>query len=167
MLAHCSASPCRIPKLAQRGHPLSAQAGPPQGALQPFYFLIPRPLSPPRLPLFAVCPSSSSTQPRQQQSRALHFDSQTRSPQAPGRHRTSPPLISRCSFHITLRSSPQLSTMANPSTPVKVPPSAANYTAATLDPDLRSQINSTLIKEGHVTRQVCPGLVFSTPPLCC
>ncbi|KAK4456886.1 hypothetical protein QBC42DRAFT_280341 [Cladorrhinum samala] len=40
----------------------------------------------------------------------------------------------------------------NPSTPVKVPPSAANYTAATLDQDLRSQINSLLIKEGHVTK---------------
>ncbi|KAJ4304303.1 hypothetical protein N0V88_001916 [Collariella sp. IMI 366227] len=42
-------------------------------------------------------------------------------------------------------------TSQNPSTPVKVPSSAANYTAATLDPDLRSQINSILIKEGHVT----------------
>jgi hypothetical protein len=42
----------------------------------------------------------------------------------------------------------------NPSTPVKVPSSAANYTAATLDPDLRSQINSTLIKEGLVTKYV-------------
>ncbi|KAG7290669.1 hypothetical protein NEMBOFW57_000672 [Staphylotrichum longicolle] len=40
----------------------------------------------------------------------------------------------------------------NPSTPVKVPSSAANHTAATLDPDLRSQINSILIKEGHVTK---------------
>ncbi|KAK4234414.1 hypothetical protein C8A03DRAFT_37814 [Achaetomium macrosporum] len=40
----------------------------------------------------------------------------------------------------------------NPTTPVKVPSSAANYTAATLDPDLRSQINSILIKEGHVTK---------------
>ncbi|SPQ22556.1 3bdd3172-8828-4099-8408-f3d14d6c6f64 [Thermothielavioides terrestris] len=40
----------------------------------------------------------------------------------------------------------------NPATPVKVPSAAANYTAATLDPDLRSQINSLLIKEGHVTK---------------
>ncbi|KAK3333964.1 hypothetical protein B0T19DRAFT_142413 [Cercophora scortea] len=39
-----------------------------------------------------------------------------------------------------------------PSTPVKVPPSAANYTPATLDPELRSQINSLLIKEGHVVK---------------
>ncbi|KAK3313461.1 hypothetical protein B0H66DRAFT_643004 [Apodospora peruviana] len=40
----------------------------------------------------------------------------------------------------------------NPSTPVKVPPSAANYTAATQDPDLRSQINALLIKDGHVNK---------------
>ncbi|KAM7194990.1 hypothetical protein V8F20_007716 [Naviculisporaceae sp. PSN 640] len=38
----------------------------------------------------------------------------------------------------------------NPATPVKVPPSAANYTPATLDSDLRSQINATLLKEGHI-----------------
>ena len=43
-------------------------------------------------------------------------------------------------------------TSQNPSTPVKVPSSAANYTAATLDPDLRSQINTLLIKDGHVTK---------------
>ncbi|KAK3987943.1 hypothetical protein QBC44DRAFT_244818 [Cladorrhinum sp. PSN332] len=40
----------------------------------------------------------------------------------------------------------------NPSTPVKVPSSAANYTAATLDQELRSQLNAVLIKEGHVTK---------------
>ncbi|KAI8662608.1 hypothetical protein LRP88_06821 [Fusarium phalaenopsidis] len=39
-----------------------------------------------------------------------------------------------------------------PSTPVKVPSSAANYTAATLDPDLRSQINSVLLHDGHVPK---------------
>ncbi|KAF4824925.1 hypothetical protein CGCSCA5_v000918 [Colletotrichum siamense] len=38
------------------------------------------------------------------------------------------------------------------STPVKVPPSAANHSAATLDPELRSQINTLLLKEGHVTK---------------
>jgi hypothetical protein len=43
-------------------------------------------------------------------------------------------------------------TSQKPSTPVKVPSSAANYTAATLDPDLRSQINSILLKEGHVSK---------------
>ncbi|KAI5459903.1 hypothetical protein BGZ63DRAFT_405848 [Mariannaea sp. PMI_226] len=37
-----------------------------------------------------------------------------------------------------------------PSTPVKVPSSAANYTSATLDPDLRSQINTVLLRDGHV-----------------
>lgn len=43
-----------------------------------------------------------------------------------------------------------------PSTPVKVPSSAANYTAATLDPDLRSQINSVLLHDGHVPEYVAP-----------
>ncbi|KAK4639153.1 hypothetical protein QC761_705600 [Podospora bellae-mahoneyi] len=40
----------------------------------------------------------------------------------------------------------------NPSTPVKIPPSAAGYTPATLDPELRSSINGILIKEGHVAK---------------
>jgi len=40
----------------------------------------------------------------------------------------------------------------NPTTPVKVPASAASYTAATLDPDLRSQINLLLLKEGLVNK---------------
>jgi len=39
-----------------------------------------------------------------------------------------------------------------PSTPVKVPSSAANYTPATLDPDLRSQINTLLIRDGHINK---------------
>ena len=39
-----------------------------------------------------------------------------------------------------------------PATPVKVPPSAASYTAATLDPDLRSNINARLILDGHVAK---------------
>lgn len=39
-----------------------------------------------------------------------------------------------------------------PSTPVKVPSAAASYTPATLDPDLRSQINMVLIRDGHVSR---------------
>ncbi|KAK0646522.1 hypothetical protein B0T16DRAFT_329462 [Cercophora newfieldiana] len=43
-------------------------------------------------------------------------------------------------------------TSQNPATPVKVPPSAANYTNATLDPDLRSHINHALMKEGLVTK---------------
>lgn len=43
-------------------------------------------------------------------------------------------------------------TNGNPSTPVKVPPSATSYTPATLDPDLRSQINTLLIRDGHVAK---------------
>ncbi|KAI1247242.1 hypothetical protein MGN70_011129 [Eutypa lata] len=39
-----------------------------------------------------------------------------------------------------------------PSTPVKVPTSAATYTPATLDPDLRSQINAVLLREGYITK---------------
>ncbi|KYK61426.1 hypothetical protein DCS_02568 [Drechmeria coniospora] len=39
-----------------------------------------------------------------------------------------------------------------PSTPVKVPSSAANHTPATLDPDLRSQINTVLLRDGHVAK---------------
>lgn len=38
------------------------------------------------------------------------------------------------------------------SMPVKVPSSAASYTPATLDPDLRSQINTLLIKDGHINK---------------
>ncbi|KAL2752628.1 hypothetical protein ACRALDRAFT_1083304 [Sodiomyces alcalophilus JCM 7366] len=42
---------------------------------------------------------------------------------------------------------------SNPSsTPVKVSPAAADYSPATLDPDLRSQINAVLLKEGHIQR---------------
>ncbi|KAG6016028.1 hypothetical protein E4U43_004341 [Claviceps pusilla] len=39
-----------------------------------------------------------------------------------------------------------------PSTPVKVPSAAVNNTPATLDPDLRSQINSLLLRDGHVAK---------------
>ncbi|KAG6001328.1 hypothetical protein E4U21_004496 [Claviceps maximensis] len=39
-----------------------------------------------------------------------------------------------------------------PLTPVKVPSAAANNTPATLDPDLRSQINSLLLRDGHVAK---------------
>ncbi|KAL1880499.1 hypothetical protein VTK73DRAFT_5886 [Phialemonium thermophilum] len=37
-------------------------------------------------------------------------------------------------------------------TPVKVPSSVASYTPATLDADIRSQINTLLIRDGHVTK---------------
>ncbi|CEJ93641.1 hypothetical protein VHEMI09217 [[Torrubiella] hemipterigena] len=39
-----------------------------------------------------------------------------------------------------------------PSTPVKVPASATTYSPATLDPDLRSQINTILLRDGHVSK---------------
>lgn len=39
-----------------------------------------------------------------------------------------------------------------PATPVKVPSAVANNTPATLDPDLRSQINTVLLRDGHVTK---------------
>ncbi|KAI0405328.1 hypothetical protein F4802DRAFT_597164 [Xylaria palmicola] len=39
-----------------------------------------------------------------------------------------------------------------PAAPAKVPAAAATYTAATQDPDLRSQINSLLIREGHAAK---------------
>lgn len=41
-------------------------------------------------------------------------------------------------------------------TPVKVPSSAASYTPATQDPDLRSQINVLLLREGHIAKYVAP-----------
>ncbi|KAI0104112.1 hypothetical protein GGR51DRAFT_231666 [Nemania sp. FL0031] len=39
-----------------------------------------------------------------------------------------------------------------PSTPAKVPASAASYTPATQDADLRSQINTLLLREGHAAK---------------
>jgi hypothetical protein len=52
-----------------------------------------------------------------------------------------------------------------PSTPVKVPSSAANYSPATLDPDLRSQINTILLRDGHVPKyaplSLCLSFFFS------
>ncbi|RDA93628.1 hypothetical protein CP533_6187 [Ophiocordyceps camponoti-saundersi (nom. inval.)] len=41
---------------------------------------------------------------------------------------------------------------STPSTPVKVSSAAANYSAAMLEPDLRSQINDALLRDGHITR---------------
>ncbi|KLU89079.1 hypothetical protein MAPG_08056 [Magnaporthiopsis poae ATCC 64411] len=40
--------------------------------------------------------------------------------------------------------------MSNPT--AKVPSAASTYTPATLDPDLRSQINTLLLKDDHVTK---------------
>ncbi|GAO14124.1 uncharacterized protein UV8b_06522 [Ustilaginoidea virens] len=42
--------------------------------------------------------------------------------------------------------------MSQPSPPLKVPSSAASNTPATLDPDLRSQINTLLLRDGHVSK---------------
>ncbi|KAH9906249.1 hypothetical protein F4778DRAFT_725105 [Xylariomycetidae sp. FL2044] len=43
--------------------------------------------------------------------------------------------------------------MSHPSsTPANVPVSAASYTPATLDPELRSQINVLLLQDGHITK---------------
>ncbi|KAI9649410.1 hypothetical protein NHQ30_001986 [Ciborinia camelliae] len=41
---------------------------------------------------------------------------------------------------------------SEPTTPVRVSKSAANYTSTTQDPDLRSQINAILLKDGHVSK---------------
>ncbi|KAI6779029.1 uncharacterized protein J7T54_004525 [Emericellopsis cladophorae] len=41
---------------------------------------------------------------------------------------------------------------SNPSTPVKVPSSAASYSNGVLDPDMRSQINTILLSDGHATK---------------
>ncbi|CAD6444018.1 2f6267fa-96f7-4c7e-acfd-4fa60b3dab5e [Sclerotinia trifoliorum] len=41
---------------------------------------------------------------------------------------------------------------SEPTTPVRVSKSAANYTPTTQDADLRSQINSLLLKDGHVAK---------------
>ena len=41
---------------------------------------------------------------------------------------------------------------SEPTTPVRVPKAAGTYTPSTQDPELRSEINSILIKEGHVSK---------------
>jgi hypothetical protein len=44
-------------------------------------------------------------------------------------------------------------TMASePTTPVKVPKAASTYTPTTQDPDLRSQINTVLLRDGHISK---------------
>lgn len=40
----------------------------------------------------------------------------------------------------------------SPSPSVKIPTGAANYTQATIDPELRSTLNGLLLQEGHVRR---------------
>ncbi|KAH8672689.1 hypothetical protein BGZ60DRAFT_373805 [Tricladium varicosporioides] len=41
---------------------------------------------------------------------------------------------------------------SEPTTPVRVPKAAATYTPSTQDPDLRSQINTVLLRDGHISK---------------
>jgi len=41
---------------------------------------------------------------------------------------------------------------AEPTTPIRVPKAAATYTPSTQDPDLRHQINTILLKDGHISK---------------
>ncbi|KAH7419134.1 hypothetical protein BKA64DRAFT_699170 [Cadophora sp. MPI-SDFR-AT-0126] len=41
---------------------------------------------------------------------------------------------------------------SEPTTPVRVPKAASTYTPTTQDADLRSQINSVLLRDGHITK---------------
>ncbi|CZS97241.1 hypothetical protein WAI453_008505 [Rhynchosporium graminicola] len=42
--------------------------------------------------------------------------------------------------------------VSEPTTPVRVPKAASSYTPTTQDADLRSQINSVLLRDGHITK---------------
>ncbi|TVY37409.1 hypothetical protein LOCC1_G006382 [Lachnellula occidentalis] len=41
---------------------------------------------------------------------------------------------------------------AEPTTPIRVPKAASTYTPSTQDPDLRHQINTILLKDGHISK---------------
>ncbi|CAL3969275.1 hypothetical protein PZA11_006134 [Diplocarpon coronariae] len=41
---------------------------------------------------------------------------------------------------------------SEPTTPVRVPKAATTYSPTTQDPDLRSQINLVLLREGHISK---------------
>jgi hypothetical protein len=43
---------------------------------------------------------------------------------------------------------------AEPTTPVRVPKAASTYTPTIQDPDLRSQINTVLLRDGHVSKYI-------------
>lgn len=43
-----------------------------------------------------------------------------------------------------------------PTTPVRVPKAVASYAPTTQDPDLRSQINTVLLRDGHVNKYTLP-----------
>ena len=67
-------------------------------------------------------------------------------------------------IQVELAQKESVATMANPnpSTPVKVPPSAASYSNGVVDPDLRSQINTLLLSDGHATKYVFPIHTYSS-----
>jgi hypothetical protein len=50
--------------------------------------------------------------------------------------------------------------ISEPTTPVRVPKAASTYTPTTQDPDLRSQINTILLRDGHISK-----FVSFSPPL--
>ncbi|RDL39674.1 Uncharacterized protein BP5553_04014 [Venustampulla echinocandica] len=41
---------------------------------------------------------------------------------------------------------------SEPTTPVRVPKAVSTYTPTTQDPDLRSQINTVLLRDGHISK---------------
>lgn len=49
---------------------------------------------------------------------------------------------------------------SEPTTPVRVPKAASNYSPTTQDPELRSQINMTLLRDGHITKYTCPSPIL-------
>lgn len=53
----------------------------------------------------------------------------------------------------------------SPPEPVKIPAGAADYTAATIDPELRSTLNALLLQEGYVRRYVGAARPPSRSPL--
>lgn len=115
----------------------------------------PRRRNPPRLVSFHPTRATASTTPPP----AL-LDGVRRTASSPDRQLSveayTPPrptkaasLVPHC-LYIHLYAQPTMS--QQPSTPVKVPSSAASYTPATVDADLRSQINTVLLRDGHINK---------------
>ncbi|CCU75145.1 hypothetical protein BGHDH14_bgh03522 [Blumeria hordei DH14] len=44
------------------------------------------------------------------------------------------------------------SSIGEPTTPVRIPKSISNYTTSTLDPEMRSSVNSRLLADGHISK---------------
>jgi hypothetical protein len=57
-----------------------------------------------------------------------------------------------------------MTSQSQPITPVRVPKAATAYTPTTQDPDLRSQINAELLREGHVEKYISLPLQSQTSP---